>query len=1573
MFDYTDHPRESKSTYECNWPRGLSLCTMDALLLAAIVIVALLLCPPDTLGQGDIISGCNGDCANGASVSVQHSSVVNAATRTHKFRVNGSGTMFDAYPSATNRFSVKCVAGGNGFGSSVECTAGIPNDTGCVHCNISDKYLTVGWCSRVVTFETAASSYDNNSTVVICRSKSNVAVSVPFLPDVAADFGPMACASAISDPVNAVNGNLNLVRTDAVVENDAGLPISFTRYYNSYSNESKPNPTKMWTYNYNARLYEADRWYPYNDLSEAYIVNEVVMVEGTGRAIHFKGQGSVGNRSFSPVESEYALDYNADSNRYVVTTDDGTLLEFSYGDTLLFNLTKITDRNGNQIKLDWSGGYLRRIAVDSTRHLDLEYTTAGGQYVLYSVNDADNHVLVRYAYVDSTGFLRKVTYPDSSWEQYTAGTASADRRRIVQTTTSDGASWHFRYGSCGMVVEAYNDIGPDVEHVSLAYTQDSTEFYVDTIVDGVDTTIDTVITARIYETEVTQNHDTSLTTSYYSRQNTGNWRRYLEDVVDNDCGSCGRHFHHDFQGRVTSVEYANGRIDLTEYDDYGNLDTLIRDAYYGDSITTTFEYDATYNLPTRIKMASVANPSGYRETVLVRDSNGNALERIETGWIDSSTSYADTSRFDYNSRGQLIKVDGPRTNIADTIALRYDSTTADLLYAIFPNGDTVAFGARDIGPGSMPYVIEPNGVKTEYEYDKRGRVNRILENSLSADSASTDLTLNCKGAITEITSPMGNTYSLNYDEHNWLTYLLNGSGDSIAYDYDNMSNLSSVNYYDTANQLRMQEAYTYNWKSQLTEREGYEYRYDAMGWLDTIIVSALNDSTFIEYDLFGRVTEIVEVADDGSHLTTHLAYDIQDNLTRVTDPDSNVFAFWYDDRGHLLRDSCAVTGVTEYAYDAAGNLVSHADASGTTVEFEYDALGRVTLADYPDSTLDVTYEYDGDSTSAYARGRLVREAKDGVGIEYEYDAFGRVIEEAHELDDTSCVIAYTYTKNGEVASVTYPSGVEYTYSYDSEGRVSRVSAQFGEGQSQVIADSIAYEPFGGIKSVWYGNGIETKYNYDTRGFLTGISTGADTVLRRSYLYDTTGNVLSYYDSLNTGNSTSYSYDKQNRLTRMIRSSLAQDTIRYEYYDNGDRRREIVGYDTTTYTYANNRLTGLSGFTQASFVYDDIGNLVTQVVGSDTTEYGYDQANRLVSVTQNDTTYQQAYNSRSQRSSLTTPGGTSRYIHAANGLLLTEYYSGDWETDYVYLYGQPIARVWAYNEEVDTTTVTHFDIGWYHNDHLGTPQAVTDSAKTIRWSAQYYPFGALASENASTLSNPRFPGQYHDRSTDLYYNMFRQYQPTLGRYITPDPIGIAGGLNLYGYAGQNPINYIDPMGLYSLGEFGDDAAQFMIGFGDVASLGITKIIRRTELYGGDYYTDVCSNAYKIGEWAGFAASTFTGLTGGVRMSLARSARYWKLGSTRSGLQFSHWFPTRYFEKLGIARFNRYTIWNGNYVSKWVHTMHDPRGNFVKGITRDMKWPWAMRQWTRLPLPYRGLIFGAAYGTLGMFINDWLDQN
>lgn len=109
--------------------------------------------------------------------------------------------------------------------------------------------------------------------------------------------------------------------------------------------------------------------------------------------------------------------------------------------------------------------------------------------------------------------------------------------------------------------------------------------------------------------------------------------------------------------------------------------------------------------------------------------------------------------------------------------------------------------------------------------------------------------------------------------------------------------------------------------------------------------------------------------------------------------------------------------------------------------------------------------------------------------------------------------------------------------------------------------------------------------------------------------------------------------------------------------------------------------------------------------------------------------------------------------------------------------------------------------YFHNDQIGTPQLLTDMNQKVVWRIKYQPFGEDevveqdADGNGVAVKMPlRFPGQYYDQESGLHYNYFRDYDPSLGRYVQSDPIGLAGGMNVYGYALQNPINLIDPFGL-----------------------------------------------------------------------------------------------------------------------------------------------------------------------------------
>jgi len=121
-----------------------------------------------------------------------------------------------------------------------------------------------------------------------------------------------------------------------------------------------------------------------------------------------------------------------------------------------------------------------------------------------------------------------------------------------------------------------------------------------------------------------------------------------------------------------------------------------------------------------------------------------------------------------------------------------------------------------------------------------------------------------------------------------------------------------------------------------------------------------------------------------------------------------------------------------------------------------------------------------------------------------------------------------------------------------------------------------------------------------------------------------------------------------------------------------------------------------------------------------------------------------------------------------------------------------------------TATSPIQIYYIHTDHLNTPRVIVDQGNTIVWRwDNTHAFGANLSDedpdgNAQLFEyNPRFPGQYFDQETNLHYNYFRYYEPETGRYISPDPIGLAGGTNVWGYGLQNPLKWIDPLGLASL--------------------------------------------------------------------------------------------------------------------------------------------------------------------------------
>jgi len=290
----------------------------------------------------------------------------------------------------------------------------------------------------------------------------------------------------------------------------------------------------------------------------------------------------------------------------------------------------------------------------------------------------------------------------------------------------------------------------------------------------------------------------------------------------------------------------------------------------------------------------------------------------------------------------------------------------------------------------------------------------------------------------------------------------------------------------------------------------------------------------------------------------------------------------------------------------------------------------------------------------------------------------------------------------------------------------------------------------------------------------------------SYVYDSNGNV----DSITASDgSIVYTYDALNRLTEDTRPAHSTETIDYDR--NGNRTGKTIDAITDTYNYLANSNT-LDTDPAGQITHDPAGNRTRDQGGNRSFEYN--NAGRLWKVyTGGQLTATYTYNAQGQRTRKVTSSGTTVYHYDLNGTLLSETTeTGAPLRDYVHMNGVPVAQI-----DTDGTIDT---LSYLHTDHLGTPRRATNEAGEVVWSWDSDAFGQSAanddadSDGNSAIINLRFAGQYFDDETNLYYNYFRYYDPSSGRYITSDPIGLLGGLNTYGYVGGNPLSYFDPLGL-----------------------------------------------------------------------------------------------------------------------------------------------------------------------------------
>lgn len=872
------------------------------------------------------------------------------------------------------------------------------------------------------------------------------------------------------------------------------------------------------------------------------------------------------------------------------------------------------------------------------------------------------------------------------------------------------------------------------------------------------------------------------------------------------------------------VEWDGRSIPLVRYrhDDAGNLLEAVDPA----GGATVYEYDFQGRLTTETNRLGGRFHFTYDEDgrcVHTWGSGGYLERKLEylasPPCVRVTDARGASTHYHLDAQGRVERIVDPAGG--ETVRLRAGTLRQEV-------GPTGAVTLKEFdGEGHLVRLTGPTGETTTYEYNDL----HLCVRRTNPDGNAWEFDYDELGRPRSVTRPDGTGWSFECDDHGLILRVTNPRGHETTYAYDRFGNRSERVDPDGGRTRYVHDLF--GRLVQFEERNGRQltYDYDARGWLIQVRRDGHSVARYA-YDAEGNLTEIVDATGrvlsmtnsawghrisrtlrirgsrepHAEDMTARFEYDQEGRVIRITDPGSRTVEFVFDECGRKKKTIFGDGSTEEFEYDAASNVVKLWRDGVEMIGYAYDAMNRLvekTVAGGDRST----FTYD-------EMGRITEAANDWTTVSFRYDLMGNPIEESQG----DARIRRAFDAMGNCTQLKSVDGAHIAYEYDPLQRPSSIISPEGGRHTLVHGDDFLMPEEhvlpNGLIETWHLDPLQRILTEQT----TREGDPQHALAERTYHLDEIRRVVRIADA---EGSESYRYDKAGRVLAVERNGSPLEQFQYDNSDNivWDAESGPREYD------ACNRIRAGAG---RRFHHSPLAVVKDDALGGSETRYEFDGQGRMLRVTsagEERAVYR--YDPFGRRIAKVIAGQEVRFWWDGTNLLREMDPSHDADNTYVFSPRtfRPLSKT---SRSLENPSLPAHEY-CYHLDTIGRPQRMTDGSGRVVWSARYCAYGRAEVRGNRPWLNPlRLPGQYHDEETGLHYNIYRYFDPILGRYVSEDPIGFAGSsLNLYSYP-PDPINRTDALGL----DCGDpDAMHIYHGTLDENSLRETGFTTK-DRYGGE---------------------------------------------------------------------------------------------------------------------------------------------